>query len=244
MLTDALGRGISFLPNLVAALIILAVGLFISKALSKLTERALRSLGLERRESARKLLGERASLERVPRGAGRVVYWALGLVTIGVAVDALHLAWLSAGVGRVLAYLPNVIAAGAIVLCGYLAGTFVYRQIGRREAGSALMPRLARGAIYALAAFMALQELGIATAIVTVAFTAAISAMAIAAALAFGLGNRELAGQVTRDWYARRSIAQRPFEELNGKSQRSTLSELHEVGPSADRSPDQPPQHH
>ena len=59
---------------------------------------------------------------------------------------------------------------------------------------------------------MALQQLGIATAIVTIAFTVALSAMAVAGALAFGLGNRELAGRVTRDWYERRGPAYRKYE--------------------------------
>ena len=68
-----------------------------------------------------------------------------------------------------------------------------------------LWARLVRGAILTVAGFMALQQLGIATAIVTTAFTVALSAMAVAGALAFGLGNRELAGRVTRDWYERLS---------------------------------------
>ena len=48
---------------------------------------------------------------------------------------------------------------------------------------------------------MALQELGIATDIVTTAFAILFGAIALAMALAFGLGNRELAGEVTREWY-------------------------------------------
>src|SRR3712207_5580742 len=48
---------------------------------------------------------------------------------------------------------------------------------------------------------MALQELGIATDIVTTAFAILFGAIALALALAFGLGNRELAGEVTRAWY-------------------------------------------
>jgi hypothetical protein len=52
-----------------------------------------------------------------------------------------------------------------------------------------------------LAIFMALQELGIATDIVTTAFAILFGAIALAMALAFGLGNRELAGEVTREWY-------------------------------------------
>jgi hypothetical protein len=50
---------------------------------------------------------------------------------------------------------------------------------------------------------MALQELGIATDLVTTAFAILFGAVALAMALAFGLGNRELAGEVTRGWYER-----------------------------------------
>jgi hypothetical protein len=50
---------------------------------------------------------------------------------------------------------------------------------------------------------MALQELGIATEIVTTAFAILFGAIALAIALAFGLGSRELAGQITREWYER-----------------------------------------
>jgi hypothetical protein len=54
-----------------------------------------------------------------------------------------------------------------------------------------------------LAVFMALQELGVATDIVTTAFAILFGAVALALALSFGLGNRELAGEITREWYER-----------------------------------------
>jgi predicted N-formylglutamate amidohydrolase len=54
-----------------------------------------------------------------------------------------------------------------------------------------------------LAVFMALQELGIATDIVTTAFAILFGAIALALSLSFGLGNRDLAGEITRDWYDR-----------------------------------------
>jgi hypothetical protein len=233
MLADTLGRAIAYLPNLIAAAVILAVGLFVSKALGRLTERSLQAVGLHRRPSMQKILGEGRSLERVPRGAGRAVYWVLGLVTVGLAVDALHLAWLSAGVARVIAYLPNVLAACLVVGCGYVAGNFVYRTAARRDSSSAaLMPRLARGAIFALAGFMALQQLGIATSIVTIAFTVGIAALAVAGALAFGLGNRDLAGRITREWYARRGGGLRHYDSTPARpgGLEEHLDEHHEVG--------------
>jgi hypothetical protein len=55
--------------------------------------------------------------------------------------------------------------------------------------------------VVVLATFMALQQLGIASDIVTTAFAIVFGAVALAFALSFGLGNRELAGEVTREWY-------------------------------------------
>jgi hypothetical protein len=212
MLQSALGKMIGFLPNVLAALVILAIGLLVAKVLDTATRRVLKAAALHRRKGAREVLGEGPGIERLPQTAGRIVYWVLALVTIGLSVDALHLAWLSAGVARVVEYLPNVLAACLVVAAGYVAGNFIYRRASAREGGALLWARLGRGAVYTLAAFMALQQLGIATAIVTIAFTIALSAMAVAGAIAFGLGNRELAGRVTRDWYERRGPGYQRYE--------------------------------
>ncbi len=61
----------------------------------------------------------------------------------------------------------------------------------------------AAAGVILLAVFMAVQELGIATDIVTTAFAILFGAVALALALAFGLGNRELAAEITRQWYER-----------------------------------------
>jgi len=48
---------------------------------------------------------------------------------------------------------------------------------------------------------MSLTQLGVAEEIVTAAFTLILGAIALAVGLAFGLGNRKLAGEITRRWY-------------------------------------------
>ena len=60
---------------------------------------------------------------------------------------------------------------------------------------------LAKGAVILIAIFMALQQVGVAEEIVTAAFTLILGAVALAVGLAFGLGNRDLAGEITRRWY-------------------------------------------
>lgn len=215
MLSNALARIVAFLPNLLAGLIILIVGLFIAALLGRVTSKVLSSLHLSRRRSARQLFEDKEVLDHLPHTVGRVVYWAVALITIGLAVDALNLTWLSAGVARVLAYLPNALAAAAILIGAYLLSNYLYHRAGRREeehgaerTGPRLWPSALRAGIWVVAAFMALQELGIATTIVTSAFVIGLAATAVAAAVAFGLGNRELAGRVTREWYERRRSEQ------------------------------------
>ena len=69
--------------------------------------------------------------------------------------------------------------------------------------GGRVLARIGRSGVILLAIFMALQELGIATDIVTTAFAIIFGALALAFALSFGLGNRELAAEITREWYER-----------------------------------------
>jgi hypothetical protein len=61
-----------------------------------------------------------------------------------------------------------------------------------------------RAVVLAFGAFMALRELRIAPEIVTIAFGAAMAGIALALALAFGLGSRDVAGKVAQQWYDRR----------------------------------------
>ena len=88
--------------------------------------------------------------------------------------------------------------------------------------GAPTLARVGRLGVVMLSVFMALQELGIGTEIVTTAFAILFGAVAFGLALAFGLGNRELAGKVTREWYERyraeseaiaQDVAERELEE-------------------------------
>jgi hypothetical protein len=69
--------------------------------------------------------------------------------------------------------------------------------------GGPTLARAGKGGVIILAVFMSLQQLGVATDIVTTAFAIIFGAIALALALSFGLGNRELAGEITRTWYER-----------------------------------------
>jgi hypothetical protein len=126
-----------------------------------------------------------------------------------------------------------VIILVGIVLGGFVGG-LISASAGALHGGRALA-RVGRGGVILLAIFMALQELGIATDIVTTAFAILFGAIALAMALAFGLGNRELAGEVTREWYdqyrAERDEALRRERELEARDELEMATEYPESAP-------------
>jgi hypothetical protein len=101
-------------------------------------------------------------------------------------------------------YLPNVIAAVLILVVGVaLAGAvggLVDRLMGD-TAGGRLARTISPTLILAIVVFMVLNQLRIAPAIVTTTYIALIGMLAVAGALAFGLGGRELAADMMRDAY-------------------------------------------
>jgi hypothetical protein len=105
---------------------------------------------------------------------------------------------------QVLAYLPNVIAALLIFLIAAAiaaaVGGLVHRTMGDTPTG-----RVARSAaptlVMAIAVFMILNQLGIATVIVTATYIALIGAVALGSALAFGLGGRDAAADLINSGY-------------------------------------------
>jgi len=121
-----------------------------------------------------------------------------------VAANALGLQSLANVFSELVSYIPSVIAAIVIMIVGIVLGSFVGGLIMASAGGLHGGPTLARvgkGGVVVLAVFMALQELGVATEIVTTAFAILFGAVALALSLSFGLGNRELAGEITRTWY-------------------------------------------
>lgn len=197
------------IPNLLGALVIVFAGYLLAKLLERLVDKGLKRVGMNN------MLARAGLMEAVERSGAHVnptrvvsnmVFWLVMFAGILFAANALGLESLASVFGELVSYIPSVIAAIVIILVGIILGQFVGGLIaasaGALHGGRALA-RIGSGGVILLAVFMALQELGIASEIVTTAFAILFGAIALALALAFGLGNRELAGEITREWYER-----------------------------------------
>jgi len=223
-LTDRLEDGIyqivGFLPRLAAALGILMVGLAIAKMVERGTDMALHRIGFDRwmREGGVTEALERAGTTLDPSSVlAKLVFWTVMLLVILLSASALGIQAVSILFAELLAYIPNVITAVIVLVIGILLGEFV-KDLVLASAGGLTsgfnLARLAKASIILLAVFMAFDQLNIAQDILLVFFIAVVGAAALAAGIAFGLGGRDVAAQITREWYDRMQAQQKRYAEF------------------------------
>jgi hypothetical protein len=215
-LTERLEEGIyqivAFLPRLAAALGILMAGFAIAKMVERGTDILLHRLGFDRwmREGGVTEALERAGTRLDPSSVlAKLVFWMVMLLVILLAASALGVEAVSSLFAELLAYIPNVIAAVIVLVLGILLGEFVKDLVLASAGalhGAVTLARSAKAAVILLAVFMALEQLDIAQDIVLVFFIAVVGAAALAAGIAFGLGARDVAAEVTRSWYERNRV--------------------------------------
>ena len=208
---------IAFVPELIAALLILVIGYFVAKVLARVIGRLLHGAGLDRA-----LLGGQAGswVRRVTtspsRLISRIAFWALFLGVISFAVSVLGISALSAFVGAIFAYLPNVIAALAIFLVATAIAAGVAALASRLLGDTALGKIVATAApilVMTIATFMILDQLKIAETIVTITYAGLIGAIALGSALAFGLGGRDVASRMLEGAYVKGQERKEEFKQ-------------------------------
>ena len=213
MLVAAIGDSIeqgfteffAWVPHLLGAIAVLIVGYFVAKVVGRLVGRLLGRAGLDRTLQEGQGGQFVAKVTSSPsKLLGSVAYWAVLLGAISLAVSVLGIDALKDFVAAVYAYLPNVLAAVLIFLvAGAIAGgvaALVSRTMGDTTLGK-IVATVAPILVMTVATFMILEQLKIAHDIVVTTYTLVLGAVALASALAFGLGGREVAGQMLQGAY-------------------------------------------
>lgn len=211
--TDRLQQSLSllweFLPSLFGAGLVLLVGFVLAKLTQKGFARLLRRVRLNdlfRKAGVLSAVDSAAAHFNPSRILAHLAFWVVMFTAMLIAANALGIDSLAPVFSELVGYVPSVIAAIVIVILGIVLGDFVGGLIMASTHalhGGPTLARVGKAGVVMLAVFMSLQELGVATNIVTTAFAILFGAVALAAALSFGLGTRELAGEIARNWYNR-----------------------------------------
>ncbi len=195
-----------YVPTLVGALIVLLVGWWISSAIGNLLERGLTRIGFNR---AAVRVGASEPLARIGEGwtASHVLCvlakWFVRLIFLQAAANILAMPQITAIVNEIILFIPRL-AVGLLILMFGLWAAKVASELVLGSASAAgvekpgIFALLTRYAILIVAVLAAASQIGIAPVIVNTLFTAFVGA----AALAFGLGGKDVAADMTRSWYS------------------------------------------
>ena len=202
---EALSDFFEFIPKLLGAIILLVVGWFLGKLVGKLVTTGLRAIKFNQ-------IADKAEIDEFLRNAGvkmdpaavvgAIARWFIYLVFFLAAFNALGLPQVSAVIDDVLTFLPKVVVAIIVLLAGALAGNLLagvvrgsLRSMGLQNAE--VFGTVARFAVIAFAAIAALDMLEIAPTIVNTLWQGFIFGVVGIVVLAFGLGGRQAASDLT-----------------------------------------------
>ena len=198
-------------PRLLAALTLILLGWIVAALVRRVTVRVLAAADLDVRCARWGLTGVLGRSGHRPSPTellGRLVYWAIFLVGLLMAVEALGMPGTRGAVGVLLAFLPHVMVAVLVVVGGgmlaqFLAQAVLIAAVNAQVAGATLLATAVRWLVLTVAAAVALTELGVAREMVLLVFGIAFGGAVLALSLAFGLGARELARQALESYLTR-----------------------------------------
>lgn len=184
----------SIFPNVLAAIVIIAVGVFIAQLVAKLLESLLAGVGAD--ALLEKLSADSGKKIVLSKAISTVVKVVLIVIFLVQGINVLELDVLTNIGAAIIAYLPKVLAAVIILAIGLFAANAAQAALEKKFPAARGAILAAKAAIYVLVAFMCLSQLGIATRIVETAFVLFIAAACVALALSFGLGGKKFAAHV------------------------------------------------
>lgn len=185
-------------PNIIGAAIILLVTYLVAKFVIYVLTALLEGMNinaLPEKLGIQQLFNDSFTPTKLISVA--IMFFAL-LAASTAAVNLLGIDVVSRIFARILEFGGGLLVGGLILIIGNFLSSIAYRKLV--DTGSAGLANIARIAILGLVLAMGLKAMGLADNIVNMAFGFTIGSVAVAAALAFGLGGREAAKTVADDW--------------------------------------------
>ncbi len=195
------------IPNVLAALIILAIAFFIGRWVKTLIETVLPSLGFD--DSVR-ALGIIPVTTTPSRLVGSIAMTAVLIVGMMEAARKIGGDASAALLFQITELGGKVIFGTVIIVAGLFLARIIATLVGSSTGESGYARTIVKYAIIALFTAIGLTFMGLADQIVMMAFGLILGSAAIAAALAFGLGGRDAAAHLLEDWQDRRAAPPRP----------------------------------
>lgn len=202
--SNMLGSLMDAVPQLFGAALVLVVSYILGRLLSGIVANLLAGVGFNSLFVRMGLTAEGSDTRQPSAVAGSVVLAGVMLFATAEAANMLGFAAVSELVSEFMVFASHVILGLVIFGVGlYLAGLAADAVRATGGANAALLATGARVAILVLTGAMALRQMGLANEIINLAFGLVLGAVAVALAIAFGLGGRDAAGRQLDRWVGR-----------------------------------------
>src|SRR3954453_4888741 len=206
---DAFSMILGAIPRILGFIVIVAIGWFISSILARGVGgllRAIRFDELMQRSGIGDFLNKMGTGNDPAGIIAGLVKWIVRIVVLLVAFDVLGLPAVSDVMRQLLLWLPNLVVGIVVLVIGGLLANAAAGLLRGATASAGfrhpeIFANIGRAAVWIFAIIVAVNQIGIAKELVNTLFMGAVALAVIAFGLAFGLGGRDLAGQVLRRWY-------------------------------------------
>ncbi len=200
--TDMLAKIMSAMPNIVGAAIVILLAVVIGKVISGIVSNLLAGLGFNNVLVVLCLAKQPPQGRQTPASVvGLLILTLIVLLASVTAADMLEFQSVGELIKDFIGLAGHILMGVLIFGLGLLLAQIVARGIATSDSPNARrLAVVARVVILALVSAMALRQTGLANDIVELAFGLTLGAVAVAFALAFGLGGRELAGRTLEEW--------------------------------------------
>src|SRR5687768_7724976 len=228
-LTTALSLFLAAIPRIIGFLVILIIGWFISGILAAGVAALLRAVHFNE-------LAQRSGFQGFVNNMGirkdsagllaDIVKWFVRLIVLVVAFDALGLPAVSSVLQQFLLWIPNLVVAVVVLVIAGLAANALGNLIRGSTASAGfsnpdVLATIARVAVWGFGIVVAVNQIGVAQALVNTLFMGFVGALALATGLAFGLGGRDTAAQIVQNWYRQGQEAKPKLERAADNMERN-----------------------
>ena len=202
----------AFLPRLILALAVIAVGWLLAKGVRFAVEKALRAVNFN-------VLTERAGTDHfLQQGGlqgdtttlfGLFAYWVVILATLIIAFNGLGLTYITDLLQRVELFAPKVLVAMLVVVLGSYFARFIGEAVNTycedaQISDADILGKIARYLIMTFVVMIALSQVEVGGDIVQRTFLIILAGLVLALALAFGLGGKDWAAAMLERWWPQR----------------------------------------
>lgn len=199
--SEMINKLMAAIPNIIGAFIILIVTYFVTKFVIYILSGILDGMkfnSLPEKLGMQSFFSESFTPTRLVNGA--IMFFSM-LTASTAAVNTLGIDVISTIFARILQFGGGLLVGGIILVIGNFLSTLAYNKLS--TGNSKTVASIARFAILGLVVAMGLRAMGLADQIVNMAFGFTIGAVAVAAALAFGLGGRDAAKTLADSWVSK-----------------------------------------